>query len=62
MPYCPESNPIENIFKDVKKYLKNGIISNENIIEKIKKSFQLQKILTLKNTTNNPLITINNIN
>ena len=39
IPYSPEMNPIEHIFKDIKKYLKDKIINNDNIIDEINKSF-----------------------
>ena len=43
LPYTPETNPIEKVFKDVKQYLRNVVIKHDNIIDKIKKS-----LLTIK--------------
>ena len=33
-PYCPELNPVERFFQDVKKYIKNKIFGTLNKLEK----------------------------
>ena len=38
VPYSPESNPIEKVFNEIKKYLKDNCITNKNIVKMIKKS------------------------
>jgi transposase len=39
VPYSPETNPIEKVFSEVKRNLRNVFIDNNNIVGKIKKSF-----------------------
>jgi transposase len=48
VPYSPELNPIEHVFTDIKKYLKDTIVDNKTIIKKIKKSFTIVKKNNLK--------------
>jgi len=46
VPYTPETNPIERVFNDIKRNLKNERIDNANLISKI------QKILKIINKNN----------
>ncbi len=39
VPYSPESNPIEQVFSEVKNIIKNKSITNKNIINIITNSF-----------------------
>lgn len=48
VPYSPESNPIEKVFNDVKKYLRNVNITNKNICEKINESLSEIKSSNIK--------------
>jgi hypothetical protein len=43
VPYSPESNPIEKVFKEIKNNLKNESINNHNIERKIIRSFNIVK-------------------
>lgn len=38
VPYTPETNPIERVFNDIKKNLRNRKINNHNLIDEIQKS------------------------
>ena len=38
IPYTPETNPIEHVFNDIKKKLKDKKVNNDNLIDEIKKS------------------------
>lgn len=40
IPYTPETNPIERVFSDVKKNLRNKKIDNDNIVGEINKSIK----------------------
>lgn len=55
IPYSPETNPIEQIFNDIKNYLKNIIINNNNIVDEIKNSFITIKKNNLKSYFNKSL-------
>ena len=43
VPYSPESNPIEHVFNDFKRILKNTTYNNTNIVTKINKCIKLIK-------------------
>lgn len=49
IPYSPESNPIEHVFNDFKRILKNTAYDNTNIIIKINKCI---KSINTKNFVN----------
>ena len=38
IPYTPETNPIEKVFNDIKRILRNKKINNTNLISQIKKT------------------------
>ena len=48
VPYSPETNPIEKVFKDIKKYLKETPINNNNIYNKINRSLRIIKEKNIK--------------
>ena len=56
IPYTPETNPIECVFNDVKRYIKNKPINNSNIINEIKKSLGTIKKKNLDSYFKNSLI------
>lgn len=55
IPYSPETNPIEKVFNDVKKYLKDRRINNLNIIKEIIKSFSTIKKQNINEYFNNSI-------
>jgi transposase len=48
VPYSPELNPIELLFNELKTYLRNEGINNNDTINKINKAFQNVKRNNLK--------------
>jgi transposase len=48
VPYSPEYNPIEMVFSEVKKYLRDKDINNNNIVPEINSAFQNVKSDNLK--------------
>ena len=57
IPYTPETNPIEHVFNDIKRYIKKKVLNNYNIITIIKRSLGTIKKSNLNNYFNNSLIT-----
>lgn len=56
IPYTPETNPIERVFKDLKKDLRNKKINNDNLIGEIKKSLNNVNKKNFKKYFNKSLI------
>ena len=57
IPYTPETNPIEHVFSDIKKYIRNESINNSNIIAKIRNSINTIKKKNLQSYFIKSLIT-----
>lgn len=49
VPYSPESNPIEKVFSESKKYIKDKNINNKNIIKEINRAFSKVKKVNINN-------------
>lgn len=56
IPYTPQTNPIEFVFNDIKRYLKKKYIDNDNLPVEIKKSLKTIKCNTLKAYFDNSLL------
>jgi transposase len=59
VPYSPQFNPIEFVFKDAKQILKNKNITKSNIIKKIMLAFKNIKSINIQKYYKNSLFLIN---